>query len=121
VSAEVAVLAGYRAQVSELRRLLADDESTWQAITVDVSTIDAFQGREADVTVYSVTRSNPDRRIGFLAERRRLNVALSRARDLLVIVGDHTATTSGSGNPFAEILEHIEDQPEDCELSEAEL
>jgi hypothetical protein len=118
---EVAVLAGYRAQVAELRRLLADDESTWQTITVNVSTIDAFQGREADVTVYSVTRSNPDQRIGFLAERRRLNVALSRARDLLVIVGDHTATTSGSDNPFAEILEHIEDHPEDCELSEAEL
>jgi hypothetical protein len=118
---EVAVLAGYSAQVAELRRLLADDQSTWKAITVDVSTIDAFQGREADVTIYSVTRSNPERRIGFLAERRRLNVALSRAKDLLVIVGDHSSTTSGVGNPLAEILEHIEAHPEDCVLEDATL
>lgn len=118
---EVAVLSGYSAQVSELERLLADDESTWRAIAVTVSTIDAFQGRESDVTIYSVTRSNPLGRIGFLAERRRLNVALSRGKDLLVIVGDHLATTKGNENPLAEVLEHIEDHPEDCALEEAAL
>ncbi len=118
---EVAVLAGYDAQVIELRRLLADDQSTRKAITINVSTIDAFQGREADVTIYSVTRSNPDSRIGFLAERRRLNVALSRARDLLVIVGDHSSTTSGQGNPLREVLDHIEEHPDDCTIAEATL
>jgi AAA domain-containing protein/protein kinase-like protein len=118
---EVAVLAGYRAQVAHLQRLLADDVSVWKSIQVTVNTVDSFQGREADVVLYSVTRSNTEGKIGFLRDRRRLNVALSRAKDLLIIVGDHVSTTRGRDNPFREVLEHIEDHPDDCVLTEAIL
>lgn len=118
---EVAVLSGYKGQVAHLQRLLADDESTWTNLHVTVSTVDAFQGREADVAIYSVTRSNPEGRIGFLAERRRLNVALSRARDLLVIVGDQATAAAGPReNPLREVIEYITEHPEDCVIQQAE-
>lgn len=117
---KVAVLSGYRNQVAHMRRLFADDESQWSNLEVTVSTVDAFQGREADVTLYSVTRSNPLGEIGFLRERRRLNVALSRGRDLIVIVGDHiTAGMRGGENPLREVLEHIESHEAECSLQEA--
>lgn len=118
----VAVLSGYRGQVAHLRRLLADDESELSHLDVTVSTVDAFQGREADVTLYSVTRSNPLGHLGFLRERRRLNVALSRSRDLLVVVGDHiTAGMQGGDNPLREVIDHIEAHEDECSLQEAVL
>jgi ATP-dependent RNA/DNA helicase IGHMBP2 len=55
---------------------------------VEVDTVDAFQGREADAVLVSCVRSNPDGQIGFLADLRRMNVALSRARRHLFVVGD---------------------------------
>lgn len=53
-----------------------------------VSTIDSMQGQESDIVILSMTRSNRYGRIGFLNDSRRMNVALSRARTLLIIVGD---------------------------------
>ena len=64
---------------------------------VSVNTIDSFQGQERDVIYISMTRSNPDSRIGFLSEIRRMNVAMTRARKKLVVIGD-SATLSQS--PF---------------------
>jgi hypothetical protein len=118
---EVVVLTAYKAQLTHLSRLLADDESSWTNIGVNCSTVDGFQGREADVAVYSVTRSNADGSIGFLRERRRLNVALSRARDALIIIGDHVCVRQVAGdNPFHDILNFIESRPGDCVVVEAE-
>ena len=68
-----------------------------------------------DVPIYSVTRSNPGGRLGFLQERRRLNVALSRGRIGLVIVGDDQfAATAEGDNPFAAVLRHIHRDPRCC-------
>jgi superfamily I DNA and/or RNA helicase len=55
---------------------------------LEVSTVDSFQGQERDIMVLSLTRSNPDGTIGFLAEYRRTNVAMTRARKHLLVVGD---------------------------------
>ena len=83
------------------------------------STIDAVQGREADVAIYSVTRSNTNRQIGFLADAPRLNVALSRPRQYLVIVGDHISASQAAGqNPFRQIVDYIERHPDSCMLRE---
>lgn len=56
-----------------------------------VSTVDGYQGREADAVVFSAVRCNPEGRVGFLADERRLNVAITRPRRGLVVVG-HQAT-----------------------------
>jgi hypothetical protein len=85
-------ISGYSPQQACLDRAL---RSAWRSRGIDesrfpvaTSTIDAIQGQEADVVAFSVTRSNPAGSSGFMREYRRLNVALSRAKDLLVIVGD---------------------------------
>jgi hypothetical protein len=110
----VVALSGYAGQREAIRRELAPYESSWRNLSIEVATVDTFQGREADIAIYSVTRSNPEGSIGFLAESRRLNVALSRGRDALVILGDHLAAgTKSRENPFDRVIEHIEDR-EDC-------
>jgi hypothetical protein len=112
----VVALSGYAGQREAIRRELAPYVSSWRHLSVETATVDTFQGREADIAVYSVTRSNPEGSIGFLAEGRRLNVALSRGRDALVILGDHVAArTKSRENPFDRVIEHIEDR-EECVL-----
>ena len=122
----VAVISGYLAQVEMLStRIDPDDNSRWRNIKIEVATVDSFQGRECDVVIYSTVRSNRERRIGFLRDKRRINVALSRARDLLVIVGDgsmmENATTGAELNPFASVLNHIHSHPEECKIIQPNL
>jgi len=120
--ARVAVLSGYLAQVGALLREVEPKRDLWSALQVEINTVDAFQGREADIAIYSVTRSNDQRKIGFLRDLRRLNVALSRGRDYLVIVGDHMFAKSVDGyNPFARVLEHIATHPTECSVRPANL
>ena len=118
----VAVLSGYLAQVNMMRRELSARFDQWISLAVEVNTVDAFQGREADIAVYSVTRSNEQAAIGFLRDFRRLNVALSRGREYLVIVGDHIFARSVQGhNPFRFVVEHIEAHPTECSVRQGSL
>lgn len=87
----IGVITPYRAQVRKLRERLADVPE------VEVDSVDGFQGRENEAIVISLVRSNPAGRIGFLADTRRTNVAFTRARRALVVVGD-SATLSN--DPF---------------------
>jgi AAA domain/Protein kinase domain len=118
---KIAVLSGYSEQRKELRRMLDAQLSSLQNIDIECNTVDAFQGREADIAIYSATRCNKRGDLGFLRERRRLNVALSRARYGLAIVGDATFLRSapdGDYNPWLKVLEYIESHPMDCKLQE---
>lgn len=118
---EVAILTGYLAQRELLIDRLASELTSDGPLRLSVHTIDSFQGQEAEVVIYSVTRANPRGSLGFLRERPRMNVALSRARQLLVIVGDHASARRGRGeNALREVVEHIEAHPEDCALEKAE-
>ena len=122
---EVGIISGYQGQVEQLNRLIGPgDGDRWQSLRIEIATVDAFQGRECDVVVYSTVRSNRDGRIGFLADHRRINVALSRARDLLVIVGDdqmmHSARIAGNNNPFERVIDHMRSRPEDCKIQRIE-
>lgn len=83
-SASVAVIAPYRHQVVMLRDLLKTE--SFDRLQVNVDTVDGFQGKESDVVVFSLTRTVGSFR--FFADKRRLNVALSRARDMLYVVGN---------------------------------
>lgn len=117
----VAILTGYAAQLKLLDRNLASELNNWQALTVECNTVDAFQGREADIAVYSVTRSNKEGKVGFLRDAERLNVALSRGKVGLVIVGDHHFCRTSSDNPLHRVLDYVESHPKNCALKEPNL
>jgi superfamily I DNA and/or RNA helicase len=117
---EVLVISPYKSQVDELRRRLAP--TSFKHLTVVVMSVDAVQGREADIAVLSVTRSNPEGKLGFLGPDywRRINVALSRARFGLAIVGD-AAFIRGTHGALRTVLDYISHHPDDCELRLAEV
>jgi superfamily I DNA and/or RNA helicase len=77
---EVGVITFYSAQRALLRSCLFQED-------LEVSTVDGFQGREKDYIVISTVRANSDGDVGFLADYRRLNVALTRARKGLIVIG----------------------------------
>ncbi len=81
---EVAVMSAYKPQVRQLDRRLRGLK--WRALDVKAATVDSFQGRQADVVVYSTVRTSASE-WQFVGDERRLNVALSRAKRLLVLVG----------------------------------
>lgn len=84
----VAVISPYKAQVTLLRRLFKAALGDEAAKMVDINTIDGFQGREKDIAFFSTVRSQRGTRgIGFVADERRINVGLTRARATLIVVG----------------------------------
>lgn len=78
---QIAVITPYAAQVRLLRDLLA-------GTGIEIDSVDGFQGREKEVVLVSLVRSNPEGEIGFLGDVRRTNVAMTRARRSLVVIGD---------------------------------
>lgn len=78
----IAVIAPYRYQIAEIRKRL----SNYNKLKVNVDTVDGFQGKECDCVIFGITRTTGSYR--FLADPRRLNVALSRAKDKIIIVGN---------------------------------
>lgn len=89
----IGVIAPYKSQVIHIKQRLKEVLPE-TAANVDVNTIDGFQGREKDVIIFSTVRSvtGKDRaRIGFVADERRINVGLTRARCSLIIVGQRKA------------------------------
>lgn len=116
----VAVLTGYDAQRVRLQTAVQAKRNAWKSFSeVFVNVIDAFQGREADVLVFSVTRSEV-KGLGFLREMERINVALSRGRELLAIIGDHAfcMTAPGAKNPLRDVIDYIRRNPQTCTLEE---
>ena len=86
---DVGVISPYRAQVQYLRRLVSASESLKPLRrSITVNTVDGFQGQERDVILISLVRSNDGGEIGFLRDLRRMNVAITRARMKLIILGD---------------------------------
>lgn len=111
----VLVLSGYGEQVRYLERSITQVRRELRHLVPECCTIDRVQGRQADVVFFSVTRSNPDNKAGFLRELERVNVALSRARDLLVIVGDDEfVQRAGGADSLRRVLGHIRSWPSEC-------
>jgi len=92
------IISPYRAQVGYLRKKIKSDPffKPFRRL-IAVNTVDGFQGRERDVIVISMVRSNEEGQIGFLRDLRRMNVAMTRARMKLIIVGDRKTMAS---HPF---------------------
>jgi ATP-dependent RNA/DNA helicase IGHMBP2 len=89
----VAVISPYKHQVEVLKEQALSIPALPEAATVSINTIDSFQGQERDIVYISMTRSNSENNIGFLSDIRRMNVAMTRARKKLVVIGD-SATLS---------------------------
>jgi ATP-dependent RNA/DNA helicase IGHMBP2 len=90
----VAVISPYKQQVSILKEQLPDFPLLLlHQDKITVNTIDSFQGQERDIVYISMVRSNPDGEIGFLSDIRRMNVAMTRARKKLVVIGDSSTLT----------------------------
>lgn len=110
----IGIITPYKAQVSFLKEYLYNNINDFKDRNIDIGTVDSFQGSDRDYIIYDSVRSqkNPrGNRIDFIADEKRLNVSLSRAKELLVIVGDidflHKSTTSDNNNPFKNIIEYI--------------
>ena len=91
---DVGIISPYRAQVQYLRRQIRhDDYFKPFRNAIAVNTVDGFQGQERDIIVISLVRANDDGQIGFLRDLRRMNVAITRARMKLIILGDTSTLT----------------------------
>lgn len=116
----VLLISPYRGQIGELKRRLASHTFKW--LFVDVESVDAVQGREADFVVFSVTRSNSSFRFGFLGREnwRRINVAVSRARFGLTIIGD-SVFSSDDRSALSRVLTYMRRHPSECEIRSAHV
>lgn len=101
---DVAVISPYRAQVQLLRSLLKS-RPTLKPLRrrITINTVDGFQGQERDIVIISLVRANAEGNIGFLSDLRRMNVAITRARLKLIIIGDSRTMTR---HPFYRKLYH---------------
>jgi predicted DNA helicase len=97
---EIAVIAPYAAQVRLLRAEYVGPSG------LEIDTVDGFQGREKEAVVITLVRSNHENEIGFLADRRRMNVALTRARRKLVVIGD--SATLGISDFYQSFFDYVE-------------
>lgn len=104
---DVGIISPYRVQVQYLRRQLKKKEWTKPyRHLISVNTVDGFQGQERDIILISLVRSNDEGQIGFLRDLRRMNVAITRARMKLIILGDASTMTR---HPFyKKLYEYIE-------------
>jgi ATP-dependent RNA/DNA helicase IGHMBP2 len=102
------IIAPYSAQVEYLNVLAeTSDEIMSVKHLVTINTVDAFQGQERDVIAISLVRSNDKGEVGFLSDIRRTNVALTRARKKLIVVGD--SATLGSHPFYLQWIEYVQE------------
>ena len=95
----IGIISPYRKQVYDLRELL-------EAASIYIQTIDSFQGQERDIILVSLVRSNAANQIGFLSDYRRMNVALTRAKRKLIVIGD--SATLGNDRFYQDFLDYVE-------------
>ena len=96
-----ALISPYRGQIELLEKIFKEEK-------VAINTVDSFQGQEADVVIISLVRSNEENEIGFLKDYRRMNVALTRARKKLIVIGD--SATVGGDTFYQKMLQFFESQ-----------
>lgn len=102
---EITILSPYREQVSYIKKAIQADP-IYAELAIDVRTIDGFQGQETDVIMVSLVRSNAQNELGFLKDYRRMNVAMTRAKMQLVVVGD--GATIGMDPFYDAFIRHCE-------------
>ncbi len=105
---DVGLISPYKAQVQYLRQLIRKDNFFKPyRFAITINTVDGFQGQERDVILISLVRANEEGQIGFLNDLRRMNVAITRARMKLIILGDVSTLTRHAF--YAELYRYIEE------------
>jgi superfamily I DNA and/or RNA helicase len=99
----IVIISPYKSQCTALYSEL--NKNSIQ--NVEIHTIDSFQGQESEAIIISLVRSNPGAEIGFLTDYRRMNVAMTRAKERLYIIGD--SATIGQDAFYGKFLEFIEE------------
>ena len=99
---DIGIITPYSAQVANLSHKITQDEYRG----LEISTVDGFQGREKEIIILSLVRSNQKHQVGFLSDKRRLNVAITRPRRMLVVIGDIDTITNGNENEYL-FLKHF--------------
>ena len=101
------IITPYRAQVDYLHKL-AESSAILEPLhaLITINTVDAFQGQERDVIAISFVRSNDKSEVGFLGDIRRTNVAMTRAKKKLIMIGD--SATLGSHLFYTELLDYVQ-------------
>lgn len=101
----ISIISPYREQVIHIKQQISEDEIL-KEYKIRVDTIDGFQGQESDVIYISLVRSNSKGEIGFLKDYRRMNVAMTRAKKKLVIIGD--SATIGGDDFYTAFLDYCD-------------
>ena len=106
-SPSIGIISPYKDHVNLLRRESKEWKPLWPWLKrISIDTVDGFQGQERDIIYISLVRSNAEGIIGFLRDTRRMNVALTRARKKLVVVGD--SATLGNHGFYQAFLDHVD-------------
>lgn len=100
----IGIISPYKEQVIEIEKSL--DKNNYHNSNIFIDTIDGFQGQEKDIIYISLVRSNENNEIGFLSDIRRMNVAMTRARKKLVIIGD--SSTISENKFYSNLLDYID-------------
>jgi len=103
----IGIISPYKAQIEVLNSLLIDSDLPKELKSIiSINTVDSFQGQERDIIYISLVRSNETGQIGFLSDERRMNVAMTRAKMKLVIVGD-SATIASKNIFYNELIDYV--------------
>lgn len=113
LASDIGIITPYNAQVVLLKMMKSNEDKLKD---MEISTVDGFQGREKEAIIISMVRSNSKKEVGFLSDRRRMNVAVTRARRQCCLVCD-TETVSSDGF-LKRLIEYFEEQGEYASASE---
>ena len=101
----IGIISPYKAQVELISKMVDESDLEFKRI-ITVNTVDGFQGQERDMIYISMVRSNETGEIGFLSDERRMNVALTRAKRKLVVIGD-SATIAAKSKFYNQFLDYV--------------
>jgi len=120
----VGIITPYLAQRDNIKSKFGQIQNEFKMLNIEINSVDAFQGSDRDIIIYDIVRSQNDNKVNieFIADEKRLNVALSRTKELLFIVGDaefiYDASIKDKNNPFKIIIEMLSRDKKNYEIKE---
>lgn len=124
IKKSVGIITPYLVQRDNIRSKFGQIQNDFIMLNIEINSVDAFQGSDRDIIIYDIVRSQSDNKVNieFLADEKRLNVALSRTKELLFIVGDaefiYKISIKDKSNPFKTIIEKLSKDKQNYEIKE---